>query len=122
MRHYLGISSAGPTVFRNVRRDVTGEPLLLVDQDAACRLRVNFSDWLESGETISSITVSGESCTVSSALSSPNVTLTISAVTNSYDGRITLKATASTGEIWRGIIRVRRPNRYGDEQPFRDYV
>ncbi len=121
MRHYIGISSAGPTVLRNVRRDITGEPLLLVDQDAAVKLRVNFADWLEASETISSITATAEGCTLSSALSAPDVTLTISAVTNAYTGKITLVATSSTGEIWRGIINVRRPNRYGDEQRFSDY-
>lgn len=122
MRHYIGVSSSGPTVLRNIRKDVTGEPLLLLDQDAAARLRINFDDWLETGETISSITATAEGCTMTSALSTPNVTLTISAATNAYTGKITLKATASSGEIWRGIIRVRRPNRLGDEEAFTDYV
>ena len=94
---------------------------MLVDEDAAVRLRVNFADWLEEGETVSSIFATAEGCALSSALSTPNVTLTISAVTNAYTGKVTLKATASTGEIWRGIINVRRPNRYGDEQRFMDY-
>lgn len=122
MRHYIGVSSQGPRVLRNVFRDTTGEPLLLVEEDAAIRCTVNFSDWLETSETISSITATADGCTLSSALSSPNVTLTISAVTNASGGKITLKATASTGEIWRGIIHVRRPSKYGNEIRFRDYV
>lgn len=121
MRHYIGVSSQGPTVLRNVRKDITGEPLLLVDQDAAVKLRVNFADWLEASETISSVTATPEGCTLSTSTSSPNVDLTISAVTNAHTGKVTLKATSSTGEIWLGIINVRRPNRYGDEQRFMDY-
>lgn len=122
MRHYIGVSSQGPRVLRNVVKDITGEPLLLVDEDAAVRCQVNFSDWLESGETISAATATAEGCTLSTSTSSPNVTLTVSAVTNTSGGKITLKVTASTGEIWRGIINVRRPNRYGSEQRFMDYV
>ena len=121
MRHYIGISSSGPTVLRNVRKDITGEPLLLVDEDAAINLRVNFTDWLETSETISTVTATPEGCTLSTSTATPNVDLTISAVTNAYTGKITLKATSSTGEIWRGIINIRRPNRYGDEQRFSDY-
>jgi len=122
VRHYIGVSSQGPRVLRNVFKDITGEPLLLVDESAAIRCQVNFSDWLESGETISSASATAEGCTLSTSTASPNVTLTISAVTNTSGGSITLVVTASSGEIWRGIIRVRRTNRYGAELRFRDYV
>lgn len=122
MRHYLGISPMGETVLRNVRKDLTGEPLLLVDQDAITILRVNFSDWLEGAETIASATTSGENCTISTSTTSPNVDITISNVTNTEYGKITLTATSSTGEVWRSIINVRRTNRYTDEQTYRDYT
>lgn len=122
MRHYIGLTSAGPTTLRNVRRDETGEPLILIDQDAVSKLRLDFTDWLESGETLSTLTATAEGCTVSTSTSSPTSTLTISAVTSYTDGRITVLATSSTGEKWRGIIRVRRTSRYRDEQQFRDYV
>lgn len=122
MRRYLGISPTGETVFHNVRRDETGEPLLLVDESAITKLRVNFSDWLESGETITAATATAKSCTVSAATASPNVDLTISAVTSYDQGSITLVATCSNGEVWRSIIRVRRTNRYTDETTYRDYT
>lgn len=122
MRYYLGVSPAGPTVFSHIHKDDTGEPLLLVDEGAAKKLRLNFSDWLESGETISSATVTTENCTVSLSTSSPNVDLTISAVTSYAYGRAIVLVTSSTGEIWRQVIRIRRTNRYTEEQKYRDYA
>lgn len=120
MRHYLGISPAGPAVFNNVRREDTGEPLLLLDRTAVAKLRVNFSDWLDSGETISSVATTAQNCTVSASTSSPNVDLTISDVT--FDGMITMTVTGSTGLAYTGTIRTRRTNRYGDERSYRDYA
>lgn len=122
MRHYIGFNSGGPTTLRNVRLDATGEPLLLVDQDAITKLQLDWRDWLETGETISSVTITAEGCTATVATSTPTATLTISAVTSYTDGKVTVIATSSTGEKWRGIIRVRRTNRYTDEQRFRDYA
>jgi len=122
-RHYLGISEKGPTVFRNVRMDDTGEPLLLIDQDAVVKLTIDFSDWLETGETLSSVSATARSATISVSTTSPRTVITISAVTSYYDGDITVIATSSTGEKWRGIIRVRRTNREHDEAMFYgDYV
>lgn len=114
-RHYLGIGTDGPNTFRNVRKDETGEPLLLIDQDAVTTLQINFSDYLETGETIASATATGKSCTLDTVVTSPNITIEISSVTNYCDGSITLVATMSSGEVYRGIIRVRRTNRYSDE-------
>lgn len=122
-RHYLGISSRGPEVFRNIRKDDTGEPLVLIDEDAIAKLTIDFSDWLEDSETISSVAATARSCTISVATTSPRTVITISAVTSNHDGDITLIATSSTGEKYRGIIRVRRTNRYTDEAlVFSDYV
>lgn len=122
-RHYLGISARGPTVFRNIRKDDTGEPLLLIDEDAVVKLTIDYSDWLEEGETISSVSATARSCTISVATTSPRTVITISAVTSNHDGDITIVATASTGEKDRMIIRVRRTNRYTDEAlVFSDYV
>ncbi len=119
-RHYLGIGSRGATVFRNVRRDESGEPLLFVDEDAITKLQINFTDYLETGETVSSAAVDQSTgCTVAIATSSPNVTLTLSAVTN---GSVTLNVTMSNGEIYRIIIWVRRTNRYSNDVPRSDYV
>lgn len=117
-RHYLGVSSKGPNVFRNVRRDITGEPLLLLDQDEVARLTIDWSDWLETEETISSVSATARNASISVSTTSPRTVITISAVTSFYDGDITVIATASTGEKWRGIIRVRRTNRENDEALF----
>jgi hypothetical protein len=114
-RHYLGIAARGPTVFRNIRTDETGEPLLLVDEDAIVKLTLDWSDWLESGETIASVSATARSATISTSTTSPRSVITISDVTSNHDGDITVIAISSTGEQWRGIIRVRRTNRYKDE-------
>jgi hypothetical protein len=122
-RHYLGISPRGPTVYRNVRKDETGEPLLLIDQDAVVKLTIDFSDWLETGETLSSVSATARSCTIAVSTTSPRTVITISDVTSHHDGDITIIATSSTGEKYREIIRVRRTNRYTDEAlVFSDYV
>lgn len=113
MRHYLGISNKGPSVFRNVYKDDTGEPLLYLDKDAVKKLQINFAQWLEGSETISSATVTAQGVTCSISTTSPNVTLTLSASTT-Y-GTVTLIVTSSTGEVFRGIIRIRQTVRYGDQ-------
>lgn len=117
-RHYLGVSSKGPNVFRNVRRDVTGEPLLLLDQDEVARLTIDCSDWLETEETISSVSATARNATISVSTSGDRAIITIANVTSFHDGDITVIATASTGEKWRGKIRVRRTNRENDEALF----
>jgi hypothetical protein len=122
MRNYLGISPSGPTVFRNVRKDEAGEPLILLDENAITKLRVNFADWIETPETITSATTTAEGCTATQALTSPNLDLTISATTNSRDGKITILAASSTGEVWRGVIRVRRTARMNEDQTRYDYA
>lgn len=108
-------------MFRNVRKDDTGEPLVLLDKDASRKVRVNFADWLETGETITAATATAESCTATIATSSPNIDLTISNATSDAGGQITITATASNGEVWRSVIKVRRPVRYG-ETVTRDYL
>lgn len=113
MRHYIGVSPRGITVLRNVRKDTTGEPLILMDEDAVIQCQINFADYLNSGETISSATATASGCTVASAVSSPNVTLTISAPSD--DGKITIKATTSASLVFPFVLRVRKPTRYTDE-------
>lgn len=122
MKHYLGISPEGPTVFRHVRKDDTGEPLILLDQDASTGLRVNLADWLEDGETISSASVTAENCTATLDTASPNVDLTISAAVSFNWGRAVLLITSSEGDILRQVVKIRRTNRYTDEQKYRDYA
>lgn len=115
MRHYIGISSRGAAVYRNIRRDETGEPLLLIDEDETRKLLIDFSDWLETGETIATVTATGNGCTVTASTTSPQTTLTISDVTGYDTGDIKVLATSSTGETFRTVISARRTNRYKDE-------
>jgi pyocin large subunit-like protein len=122
-RHYVGFTSRGPTVFHNVLRAPTGEILVLLDEDEIKKLELDFRAWLNSGETVSTPTVTAENVTVSTATASPLVTLTLSAATSyDLDGAITIVVPFSSGEQWRGIIRVRRTERYMDEDSPRDYA
>lgn len=122
-RAYIGFTSKGPTILRNIRRAPTGEPLLLLDESAVAKVELDFTDFLESGETISSASITYENVTGSTSTSSPRVTLTLSAAT-AYDntGKATYVVTTSNSEVFRGILRVRRTSRYTDEQAFRDYT
>lgn len=121
-RHVIGFTSQGPNTLRNVRKASTGEPLVHLDQDEIKVVRLDFTDYLDDGETISSATTTAYNCACSASTSSPSVALTISAAT-AYDlmGRIVLVVTMSSGETWRGTIRVRRTSRYDDASHGADY-
>lgn len=121
-RNSIIFTARGPAVFRNVRKDLTGEPLLLIDQDEVKTLVLDFASYVESGETISSATAAAESVTCSISTSSPLVTLTLSAATSNSDGRVTVVVTMSTANKWRGIIRVRRADRFDAEVLESDYA
>jgi hypothetical protein len=121
-RHSIHYTPRGATTFYNVHRDLTGEPLLFLDENEVKSLRLDFADYLDTGETISSVASTAKSVTVSVATSSPTVTLTLSAAQSHSDGSVTLVVTFSTGAKWRGIIRVRRTDRFTDEALVDDYV
>lgn len=122
-RHIIGFASRGPTTLRNVRKAPTGEPLVHLDEDEIKVVKLDFTDYLETSETISSASVTTYNCTASTSTSSPNVTLTLSAATAyDLDGRVLVVVTFSTGEKWRGNIRVRRTSRYRDEGMGADYA
>jgi hypothetical protein len=121
MRHYIGVAPRGITVLRNIRNDDTGEPLLYLDEGAVDTVQINFAEFLNTGETISSATATAEGCTASASTSSPNVTLTVSNASD--DGKITVTATTSASNVFPFIMRVRKPLRYGDEATLiSDYV
>lgn len=121
-RHYIGVTRRGITTLDNVRKDPTGEPLILMDEGEVKTLVVDFAEYLESGETVSSATADDESVTASIVTSSPTVTLTLSAATSYYDGKVTLLVTMSSGNKFRTVIRVRRTDRYTDEALESDYA
>lgn len=122
-RHIISFSPKGPATLRNVRRAPTGEHLIHMDEDEIKVVKVDLTDYLDSGETISSVATTGYNVTCSASTSSPRITLTLSAAT-AYDleGRVVIVATMSSGEKWRGTIRVRRTSRYRDEAERADYA
>lgn len=121
-RQYIGFTQSGMMVLRNVRRDLTGEPMILLDEDAVQTVVLDFAAMLESGETISSTSSTSKNVTKSVSTSSPTVTVTLSDATSTTDGSVTLVVTFSSGNVWRGILRVRRTDRFTDEALADDYV
>ena len=121
-RNSIIFTARGPAVYRNVRKDLTGEPLLLLDEDEVKTLVLDFASYVETSETISSATASAENVSCSISTTSPRVTLTLSAATSNSDGKVTVVVTFSTANKWRGIIRVRRAERFDAEVLESDYA
>lgn len=122
-RHIISFSPKGPATLRGVRIAPTGEPLVHLDEDEVKVVKLNLADYLDDGETISSVSTTTYNVTASTSTSSPNITLTLSAATAyTLDGRVVIVATMSSGEKWRGTIRVRRTSRYRDEAERADYA
>lgn len=121
-RHSIHYTPRGQATLYNVRLDLTGEPLLLLDEHEVKTLVLDFADYLDTAETIASVAATPKSVTVSTATASPRITLTISDAQSHADGSVTLVVTFSSGAKWRGIIRVRRTDRFTDEALVDDYA
>lgn len=113
-RHHISITPRGITTLRNVRTDETGEPMILLDKTEVKKVTIDLADFLETGETISSATIEATGCTASITTASPYITMTLSNPT--IEGHVTLTITTSTSEVIRPVIRVREPERTGDER------
>lgn len=111
-RHVLGYTARGATWYRNIRMDEYRNPLLLMEEGETRKLKLDFTDLLETGETISSATASAVGVTTSISTSSPSVTLTFSAP--GTWGEVTVTITLSSGELIVETIRVRQNMRNTD--------
>ena len=118
-RHSIGFTAAGASVFRNVRKTTGGRALLLLDEDDIVDLELDFTRYLEDGESVSSLTATGRGVTVSATLASPKATLTLSKA--GRDGEVDVVATFSSGRAWSDRVLVRNPQRYGEEADRLDY-
>jgi len=105
MRHYIGYTSRGETVFRNVRQDDEGVPLLLFAENETRRVEIDLAPMLDPGETISTATASGSGITASISNTATAATLTLSSP--SAWGEITTTITLSTGDVITSLIRAR---------------
>lgn len=95
-------ASRGPSVFRNVRKTEWGMPLIMLHEDATETLVMDLTSYLDSGETVSTATVSADNVTCTVSVSSPNVTLAISEPQGAGD--IDLVITLSSGHKWAGTL------------------
>jgi len=124
-RRYIGFTKRGPAVFRNVRKAETGEPLVTLDENEADDVVLDFQGYLETGETVSSATITANGVTAAVATTSPKVTLTLSEANKfNITGRVEVVVTMSSGTKWRGYVRVRRRSRYmtADYDELTDYT
>lgn len=109
-RRSIGYTHRGATTLRNVRRE-DGYPVVLMEEGETVKLSLNWSAMLESNETISSVTASGDGITASASTSGTTTTLTLSSP--AAWGEVTVTATLSSGEVIVDTIRARLSNRAG---------
>ncbi len=108
-RHCIGYTARGETVFRNIRQDDEGLPLLLMADGESRRITLDLAPMLETSETISTATTSGSGVTAAVSNTTTTVTLTISAPSNW--GEVTTTITLSSGDIITSVIRARETSR-----------
>ena len=121
-RLYLGYNERGLVVSKNVRIGSTGQPLVLLDQYEAEPVVLDFTAYLQPGETILSAVGTALACTATVTVASPLINLTLGNVTSWVDGDVTLIITFSSAAVLSQVIKVRRKNRVDDEQRLTDYV
>lgn len=109
-RRSIGYTHRGATTFRNVRRE-DGFPVVLMEAGETVNIALNWSAMMESGETISSVTASGDGITASATTSGTTTTLTLSSP--AAWGEVTITATLSSGEVIVDTIRARLNSRPG---------
>ena len=93
--------------YRNIRTSIDDYPLLHIERPDVEPLKIDLSHWLESGETISSVSVTPDNATVSTTNDTTSITLNISGVRG--DGEIDVIATLSSGKTY--IEKVKCRNR-----------
>ncbi len=113
-RQYVGYTSRGATVFRNVRRDREGYPLVLLEEGETKKVTLDLAGLLESGETLSSAAVTTEGVTASISTSGSASTLTLSGGT--AWGAAVVTFTLSSGEIIVETVRTRLNSREHDPE------
>lgn len=111
-RHTLTFTPKGLTTSRNVHKDETGRPLVLLEEDEQTQLKLDFQSYVESGETISTATLATNNVTGSIALAGDNLSVTITLSGATDWGEVTPTITFSSGDIWQEKIRVRNRRRY----------
>jgi hypothetical protein len=124
VRQAILFNERGPVVYKNVRMDTTGEPLILIDKSEVSRLLLDFTAYLGAGETISSATIAADAVTAAIVVASPLITLTFSGATSwsTGSGNAVVLVTFSSGDVESINLRVRQTNRYDDETLLPDYV
>jgi hypothetical protein len=121
-RRLIAYTPNGIRTLRNVYTDETGEPLVFVDEGETKTVTIDMTAYLDTGETISSVTHTDQLVTADVTLTSPTMAIELTGTTSHHDGLTTLTITLSSGEVMVQTIRVRRPNRFGTETYVRDYT
>lgn len=109
MRHYIGYTARGETVFRNVRQDDEGLPVVLFGENEVRRIEIDLAPMLDASETITSAATSGSGITAAISNTTTKATLTLSDPTPW--GEVTTTITLSTGDKITSFIRARVKSR-----------
>jgi hypothetical protein len=120
-RHYIGMTARGATSLFGMKRTPEGYPLLLLEENEVSNVELDFTDWLDDSETVSSATVGTEGTLTAGTptVSSPKVTVQMSGALSW--GRATITVTMSTGVKFVEKIEVRERQRYLEGNAPKDY-
>lgn len=105
-RHLIGYGQSGRKALFGLQTNTQGQPLLLLEEGEVAHVVLDFADYLEGGESVSSAAVDNDAITVTASTSTPKVTLTAS-VAGSY-GKTTVTVTLSTGDVVVEVIEIRQ--------------
>jgi hypothetical protein len=117
-RHYIGYTARGATTLRNVYRD--GDTLLLwMDENEVRKLTLDFSAFLDTGETIAGVAIAADSVTVTESTTSPVIILTISAPTGYGEIKATVTFTGGAVVVEHIMAVLNDRSRKGPEADYR---
>jgi len=120
-RRAIIFTAKGPAAFRNVEKDSTGRPLVLLEEDEKVTVKLDFQSFVETGETISTVAITGNNITATNAVAADNLSTTLTLSGAKDFGDVKVVVTFSSGEIWRDKIIVRNKRRYTVPQSTTDY-
>ena len=118
-RHSIGFTARGASVLRNLRQDISGRPLVLLEEGEQARVELDFQSFLETGETVAGASAAADNVTAEIANDTTSATLTLSGSKDWGEALVTV--TFSSGDKWSEKIRVRNRQRYSAEPATGDY-
>lgn len=113
-RRVIAYSSGRRATYRNVTRDDSGRPEIVVEANDIATVKLDFTDTLERGESIEEATATAADVTSSITYDNRSILLTV--INPSNDGTIIVEARTNFGEQFTERLVVRLPKRCGEER------